>query len=141
MANRTNLDATNYVISRPFSTLDNYEIASSFGPSENNASDHRTFEFKIPKSELEGYETDTDLGVIVGGYGTLSSWPNTHNWVLQDGTDTGILYANSTAYHYYPMPLKEAPSTTTTTTSTTTTTTTTTTKCFIYITKCTLKPQ
>jgi hypothetical protein len=124
MANRTNYDGTDYVISHPFSTLDNYEIVWSFGPSENNATDHRIFEFKFPKSELEGYETDTDLGVIVGGYGTLSAWPNTHNWVLQDGTPTGILYPNSTAYYYYPMPLKVSPSTTTTTTPGATTTTT-----------------
>ena len=124
MANSSNYLGTNYVITQPFSTLKNYDIAWSFGPSENNATDHRTFEFKIPKSELEGYETDTDLGVIVGGYGTLSAWPNTHNWVLQDGTDTGILYPNSTAYYYYPMPLKEPASTTTTTTTGTSTTTT-----------------
>jgi hypothetical protein len=120
MTNQTNLQGTNYVISSPFTSIMDYDLAWSFGPSENNATDHRTFEFKITKRELEGYETDTDLGVIVGGYGTLSAWPNTHNWVLQDGTHTGILYKNTTAYHYYPMPLKEAPTTTGTPSTTTT---------------------
>jgi hypothetical protein len=107
--------------------LETYEFDWSFGPSENNASDHRSFEIKIPKSQLEGYDTDNDLGVLVGGYGTLSAFPNTHNWVLQNGTHTGILYTNTTAYYYYDMSMKEPQSTTTTTTTTSGTSTTTTT--------------
>ncbi len=115
-----------------YSTIQNYDIAWSYGPSENNASDHRQFEIKIPKSELEGYETDTDLGIIVGGYGTLIQFPNTHNWVYANNTVTGIPEGNSSNYNYYSMPLKgipppTTPTTTTTTGSTTTTTTSTTT--------------
>jgi len=126
-SNITNLQGTNYVVGHPFTTLETYEFDWSFGPSENNASDHRSFEIKIPKSQLEGYDTDNDLGVLVGGYGTLSAFPNTHNWVLQNGTHTGILYENTTAYYYYDMSIEEPPSTTTTTTTTSGTSTTTTT--------------
>jgi len=109
-----------------YTTIQDYDIAWSYGPSENNASDHRQFEVKIPKSELEGYETDTDLGIIVGGYGTLIQFPNTHNWVYANNTLTGIPEGNSSNYNYYSMPLKGIPPTTTTTTTTGSTTTTTT---------------
>lgn len=124
-SNSTNTPGTNYVIDRPYTSLASYEIDWSFGPSENNASDHRSFEIKIPKSELEGYKSDNDLGVLVGGYGTLIAWPNTHNWVLQNGTHTGILYQNTTAYYYYSMSSQGATTTTTTTSTITTTSTTT----------------
>ncbi len=90
----------------PYATILNYDIAWSFGPSENNASDHRTFEFKIPKSELEGYEMDTDLGIIAGGYGTLISWPNTHNWVYAHNTVTGIPQEYSINYNNFAMEMK-----------------------------------
>jgi hypothetical protein len=122
-------NATTFVGDRSayaYSTIQNYDIAWSYGPSENNASDHRQFEIKIPKSELEGYETDTDLGIIVGGYGTLIQFPNTHNWVYANDTITGIPEGNSSNYNYYSMPLKGIPPTTTTTTTTGGTTTITT---------------
>jgi hypothetical protein len=111
----------------PYSSIQEYEIAWSFGPSENNATDHRQFEIKIPKGELEGYETETDLGIIVGGYGTLTSFPNTHNWVFANNTNMYLPEESSIFYNYYTMPLKGQVVTTTTTTPTTTTTTETTT--------------
>jgi len=90
----------------PYASIRNYEIAWSYGPTENNASDHRSFEVKIPKSELEGYEMDTDLGIIVGGYGTLASWPGTHRWVFANSKLTGIPEEDSAQYNYYSMPMK-----------------------------------
>ncbi|MFW9767664.1 MAG: hypothetical protein ACFFF9_14625 [Candidatus Thorarchaeota archaeon] len=100
----------------PYSSILSYNIDWSFGPSENNATEHRQFEIKIPKSELEGYEDNSDLGIIVGGYGTLISFPNTHNWVFANDTLTGIPESEWTKYNYYPMPLKTSPDSTTTTT-------------------------
>ncbi|MGD9397132.1 MAG: hypothetical protein PVJ05_11935, partial [Candidatus Thorarchaeota archaeon] len=91
---------------QPYASIRNYDIAWAFGPTENNASDHRSFEIRIPKSELEGYETETDLGIIVGGYGTLASWPGTHNWVFSNGVHTGIPEESNVNYHYYSMPMK-----------------------------------
>ncbi|OLS21714.1 MAG: hypothetical protein ThorAB25_26570, partial [Candidatus Thorarchaeota archaeon AB_25] len=90
----------------PFATIRDYDIAWAFGPTENNASDHRSFEFKIPKSELEGYEMDTPLGIIAGGYGTLASWPGTHRWVLAGSIHTGIPEQMSQEYLNYTMPMK-----------------------------------
>ncbi|MHA2359467.1 MAG: hypothetical protein ACXAB5_04285 [Candidatus Thorarchaeota archaeon] len=90
----------------PYASIRNYDIAWAFGPTENNASDHRSFEIKIPKSELEGYEMDTDLGIIAGGYGTLASWPGTHRWVLAGSIDTGIPEEDSSEYLNYTMPMK-----------------------------------
>ena len=100
---------TTFIASRtayPYATIRNYDIAWAFGPSENNVSDHRSFEIKIPKSELEGYEMDTDLGIIAGGYGTLISWPNTHNWVYAETTLTGIPETDSTEYNSFSMSMK-----------------------------------
>ncbi len=90
----------------PYASIRNYDIAWAYGPTENNASDHRSFEFKIPKSELEGYEMDTPLGIIAGGYGTLASWPNTHNWVFADNKLTGIPEEDSSQYMNYTMQMK-----------------------------------
>ena len=90
----------------PYASIRNYDIAWSYGPSANNASDHRQFEIKIPKSELEGYEMDTHLGIIVGGYGTLASWPGTHRWVFANSKLTGIPEEDSAQYNYYAMPMK-----------------------------------
>jgi hypothetical protein len=103
-SNETNYIAEGWAC--PYASIRNYDIAWSFGPSENNASDHRSFEFKIPKSELEGYEMDTDLGIITGGYGTLATFPNTHNWVFQKYYILGLLEENSTEYNNFPMPMK-----------------------------------
>jgi hypothetical protein len=90
----------------PYASIRDYDIAWAFGPSLNNASDHRSFEFKIPKSELEGYEMDTPLGVIVGGYGTLASWPGTHRWVFAGNKLTGIPEEDSSQYNNYTMHMK-----------------------------------
>jgi hypothetical protein len=90
----------------PYATIRDYDIAWAFGPTENNASDHRSFEFKIPKSELEGYEMDTELGIIAGGYGTLASWPGTHRWVFANSKLTGIPEEDSSQYINYSMPMK-----------------------------------
>jgi hypothetical protein len=90
----------------PYASIRDYDIAWAYGPTENNASDHRSFEFKIPKSELEGYEMDTTLGIIAGGYGTLASWPGTHSWVFANNKLTGIPEEDSSEYLNYSMPMK-----------------------------------
>jgi hypothetical protein len=90
----------------PYASIRNYDVAWAYGPTENNASDHRSFEFKIPKSELEGYEMDTPLGIIAGGYGTLASWPGTHRWVFANNKFTGIPEEDSSQYNNYSMPMK-----------------------------------
>lgn len=97
--NRTNFGESVYY---PYSTIKNYQIDWSFGPSPNNATDHRMFEFCIPKSELEGYNANTELGIIVGGYGTLATYPNTNNWVYSE-TDIAIFPGESDKYKYYDM--------------------------------------
>lgn len=115
MANSSYHSKLPYLVGQPYTSINDYEIAWAFWGTENNATAHRSFEIKIPKSELEGYEMDKDLGVLIGGYGTLASWPNTHNWVFGNGTETGIPYDNTTAYLYYSMPLKGWVPTTTST--------------------------
>ncbi|MGY5854363.1 MAG: hypothetical protein RTU92_12420 [Candidatus Thorarchaeota archaeon] len=125
MTNATNNGGMYYMVSQPYTSIDGYDIEWAFWSSDNNATPHRTFEIRIPKSELEGYATDTDLGIMVGGYGTLISWPNTNNWVYANGTDTGIPYKETDTYYYYSMPMKVLPPTTTTSTTATTSTTTT----------------
>lgn len=88
----------------PYTSINNYEIDWTFGPSENNATDHRIFELKIPKSELEGYTDDTNLGIILGGYGTLS-FPGTNYWVLSEVD--GTIWIFLTPYYInYTMPMK-----------------------------------
>ncbi len=126
-SNMSNHGGMYYMVDQPYTSIDGYDIDWAFWSSDNNATPHRTFEIRIPKSELEGYTTDTDLGIMVGGYGTLASWPNTHNWVYANETDTGIPYKETNEYHYYSMPMKVAPPTTTETTSTTSTSSTVTT--------------
>lgn len=91
-------------------TIDNFDFAFDFTSSANNASDHRIFELKIPKSELEGYNSASDLGIYVGGYGT-ASFVNSNYWAY-DGINPvpdDIYSLDSTRYHYYPMPLKNPP--------------------------------
>jgi len=89
------------LINRPFSTILNAEYAYGFGPSSLNSTDHRQFEFKIPKSELEHYDSNQELGIIVGGYGTLS-FDGKDYWVYSED----MLWINeedSTTYIYYDM--------------------------------------
>jgi hypothetical protein len=97
--NRTNYAGSVYY---PYSTIKSYQIDWSFGPSPKNATSHRMFEICIPKSELEGYNTDSVLGIIVGGYGTLAAFPNTNHWVYSE-TDIAIFPEESDEYNYYNM--------------------------------------
>jgi len=91
-------------ITTPYSSINNYEIKWSFGPSSNNATNHRMFEIKIPKNELQNYETAEDLGIIIGGYGTLS-FVDSGYWVY--GKTVNIFrYYWSSEYHYYNMNMK-----------------------------------
>jgi len=48
----------------------NYDIAFSYGPSENCAEDHRQFEFKIAKSEFPTLD-DEMFYINLAGYGTM----------------------------------------------------------------------
>ena len=85
-----------------YSTIKTYQIAWSFGPSSKNATHHRMFEFGIPKTELELYDPDEDLGIIVGGYGTLASLNGTNGWVFSV-TNEFQYVERSTYYKYYNM--------------------------------------
>ncbi len=49
----------------------NYDIAYSYGPSENCPEDHRMFEFKIAKAEFPVLENDL-LYLNIAGYGTMA---------------------------------------------------------------------
>ena len=88
----------------PYSSINNYEIKWSFGPSSNNATDHRMFEIVIPKSELQNYETAEDLGIIIGGYGTLA-FPDMGYWVYSK-TSITFDFEMSNKYYYYNMNMK-----------------------------------
>ena len=57
----------------------NYDIAYSYGPSENCAENHRMFEFKISKSEFPILD-DEMLYLNVAGYGTMLI-TGTNYWV------------------------------------------------------------
>ncbi|MHA1746690.1 MAG: hypothetical protein ACTSWW_11870 [Promethearchaeota archaeon] len=97
-------DELNYLdgaLERPFSTIENAEIGVGFGPSALNSTDHRQFEFKIPKSELEHYDPNEELGIIVGGYGTLA-FEDTDYWVYA-GRNYTIDYDFSLEYLYFDM--------------------------------------
>ena len=84
-------------------TVSTYELVWGFSASTNNASNHRMFEIKILKSDLELYDPNGYLGVYVAGYGTLSinNQPYWHypyiigNWSIYDH--------RSDAYGYYNM--------------------------------------
>jgi len=88
-------------VTYPYTSVNNYDVKWSFGPSPNNASDHRMYEIKIPKSQLTHYNADEELGIIVGGYGTMS-FINTNYWVIST-TDVNIPEQISTTYLYYDM--------------------------------------
>ncbi len=84
-----------------YSSISNYNIEWSFGTSANNASDHRMIEISIPKSELEHYNASEEIGIIVGGYGTMS-FPNEVFWVF--GEFNGSIRPNRDQYYkYYNM--------------------------------------
>jgi len=103
--NQTNGVAT---VSAPYTSINNYDIEWSFGPSTNNASNHRMYEISIPKSELEHYDPNEELGIQVGGYGTMS-FPGKMYWVFST-TDLNLLAQLSSRYLYYDMAGCEAPS-------------------------------
>jgi len=85
----------------PYSSISNYQIEWAFGPSFNNASNHRMYEIKIPKNELEHYDADGDLGIIVGGYGTMS-FPKELFWVYSP-LNSRIRQEISENYYYFDM--------------------------------------
>ncbi|MHA2035825.1 MAG: hypothetical protein ACW98X_05290 [Promethearchaeota archaeon] len=86
----------------PYTTIGNYQLEWDFAPSPGNATPHRTFEFAIPKTELELYDPDEDLGIIVGGYGTLG-YINGSNWWVFSEIDHHQYVQDSTYYKYYDM--------------------------------------
>jgi hypothetical protein len=92
-----------------YSSISTYDIQWSFGPSANNVSNHRMFEIKIPKSELEHYDADEDIGIIVGGYGTMS-FPNEVFWAFGE-FNTSIRNQRHENYNYYNMFGIDAPPT------------------------------
>ena len=97
-------DELNYLegaVEQPFSTIENAEIGVGFGPSALNSTDHRQFEFKIPKAELEHYDSNEELGIIVGGYGTLAFHDEDY-WVYA-GRNYTIDYDFSLEYLYFDM--------------------------------------
>jgi hypothetical protein len=97
--NRTN--TFNGAMINPYHTISNYEIEWTFGPSANNASNHRMFEIKIPKSELEHYDSDEEIGIIVGGYGTMT-FPNEVFWCFGEFNNS-IRSQKTENYKYYNM--------------------------------------
>ena len=96
--NQTNSMAT---VTYPYTSINNYDIEWSFGPSANNASNHRMYEIRIPKSELEHYDPDESLGIQVGGYGTMT-FVDTSWWVFST-KNTNLLVELSTRYLFYDM--------------------------------------
>ncbi|MFX1324787.1 MAG: hypothetical protein ACFE8N_07515 [Promethearchaeota archaeon] len=89
-------------VSVPYSTIKSYQLDWSFGSSPNNTTDHRMFEFSIPKTELEYYESNEELGIIVGGYGTLSYINGSNFWVFST-IDYRQYVEDSSYYNYYNM--------------------------------------
>jgi len=89
-------------LSDPYSSISNYQIEWGFGTSFNsNTSDHRMYEIKIPKSELEHYDSDADLGIIIGGYGTMS-FANKNYWAFSQKNNS-IREEKSDNYWYFNM--------------------------------------
>lgn len=88
-------------VTYPYTSINGFDIEWSFGPSFNNASDHRMYELKIPKSELEHYDPDESLGIIVGGYGTMTFINNNH-WVFSE-VDINLQEQRSDRYFYFDM--------------------------------------
>lgn len=85
----------------PYSSITNYQINWSFGASYNNASNHRMYEIQIPKNELEHYNPNEELGIIVGGYGTMSII-GTNFWVFSPFSSS-IRHQLSVNYIYFNM--------------------------------------
>ncbi len=86
----------------PYSTINSYQLDWSFGSSPNNATDHRMFEFSIPKADLEHYDSNEDLGIIIGGYGTLGFINGSNFWVFST-IDYQQRVEDNSYYIYYNM--------------------------------------
>lgn len=84
-----------------YSSIKNYQIDWGFGPSLGNSTDHRMFEISIPKSELEHFKSNRELGIVVGGYGTMAI-KGTNYWVFSK-VDYYIPFPDSSQYNYYKM--------------------------------------
>lgn len=84
-----------------YSSVSNYEIDWSFGSSANNVSDHRMFEIRISKTELEHYDANEEIGIIIGGYGTMT-FPNELFWVFGQFNES-IRPQRTENYKYYDM--------------------------------------
>ncbi|MBD3195526.1 MAG: hypothetical protein GF317_10750 [Candidatus Lokiarchaeota archaeon] len=67
----------------PYTSLINQNVKWSFGASPENATAHRMFEIRIDKSEFNHYDLSKGIGMIIGGYGTLS-FPGNNYWVLSE---------------------------------------------------------
>ncbi|KKM83953.1 hypothetical protein LCGC14_1304150 [marine sediment metagenome] len=92
-----------------YSSISNYDIQWSFGTSENNMSDHRMFEIRIPKTELEHYNSSEEIGIMVAGYGTMT-FPNEVFWVF-GVFNNSIRHQQHANYKYYNMFGIDAPPT------------------------------
>jgi len=68
---------------------------------------HRMFEIRIPKSEIEHYDSNGNLGIMVGGYGTLA-FPDSNYWVYSK-VMTAMLIQQSDKYYYFNMQGLETP--------------------------------
>jgi hypothetical protein len=97
------LNASNWagLVGRPLSSIKNYQIEWGFGVSPGNSTDHRMFEISIPKSELERYKSNRELGIVVGGYGTMAIIGT--NWWVFSNVSHYIPYLESSQYNYYKM--------------------------------------
>ncbi|MEX2728660.1 MAG: hypothetical protein Q6353_015495 [Candidatus Sigynarchaeum springense] len=107
LTNDTSAYTIGYFIYYPYSTIRNFQIAKSFGSSQDAAASHRMFEIRIPKSEIEHYDSNGNLGIIVGGYGTLAL-PNSNYWVYSK-VMTEMPIQQSDKYYYFNMQGLETP--------------------------------
>ncbi|GAH09586.1 unnamed protein product, partial [marine sediment metagenome] len=65
-------------------------------------------EFSIPKSELEHYDSNEELGIIIGGYGTLGYINGSNFWVFST-IDYRQYIEDNSYYNYYNMKGVESP--------------------------------
>jgi hypothetical protein len=106
--NDTNRDRTGGYVYYPYSSIDTYELARSFGTSADCSASHRMFEIRIPKSQIEHYDSNGNLGIMIGGYGTLSL-PGSNYWVYSTNMNTMSVHLSGN-YHYFNMLGIEVPS-------------------------------
>ncbi|NMC06335.1 MAG: hypothetical protein GYA24_14050 [Candidatus Lokiarchaeota archaeon] len=99
--NGTNRARTNGYVQYPYSTIKVYQVMKSFGASPDCSIAHRMFEMRIPKSQLEHYDSRSGVGIIVAGYGTMT-FVGSHYWVYSK-VNNYIPYQDSTKYISIPM--------------------------------------